>query len=438
MTVRVQAVDNKVEKMIPEGAIDRDEALRITNDYFHDDGMAASVWLNKYALQDTEGNIYESSPTQMHRRIAAELARIEAAYPNALTEEQIFAMLDQFRYLVPQGGPMAGIGNNHQISSLSNCFVIGNHHDSYGAILRTDEEQAQLMKRRGGVGHDLSHIRPKGSQVFNSALTSTGLVPFMERFSNCTREVAQGGRRGALMLSVSVKHPDAEDFVDAKVELGKVTGANVSVKIDDAFMQAVTNDGLYRQQWPIDSSEPMISQDINAKKLWDKITFNAWKSAEPGVLFWDTIIRESIPDCYAEQGYATVSTNPCGEIPLCPYDSCRLLAINLYSFVDQPFTENATFNFEKFSEYARHAHRLMDDILDIELEKIDKILDKIDADPEPNSIKETEKNLWLQIRKKCAEGRRVGIGITAEGDMLAALWFSLWRIRCDCICHRGP
>ncbi len=405
----------------PKGTYTHAEVLQAAKAYFNGDELAASVWLNKYALKDAHGYIYELSPTQMHRRLAKEMARIEATYPNALTEDEIFAVLDKFKYIVPQGGPMAGIGNDFQISSLSNCFVIGNGFDSYSGIIRTDEEQAQLMKRRGGVGHDLSHIRPKGSQVQNSALTSTGLVPFMERFSNCTREVAQDGRRGALMLTVSIKHPDAEDFIDAKVEGGKVTGANVSVRIDDSFMKAAVKGRSYVQQWPIDSGDPAVQQDIDAEQLWHKITYNAWKSAEPGVLFWDTIIRESIPDCYDDLGYRTISTNPCGEIPLCTYDSCRLLALNLYSFVENPFTPNAVFDFEKFGHYARIAHRLMDDILDLELEKIDEILDKIDADPEPEDLKATEKNLWLNIKKKCQEARRTGIGITAEGDMLAAL-----------------
>lgn len=399
------------------------EALAAAIRYFDGDELAASVWLNKYALKDSEGNIYELSPADMHRRLAKELARIEAKYTNPLSEEEIFALLDRFRYLVPQGSPMSGIGNNFQISSLSNCFVIGNGFDSYAGIVKIDEEQAQLMKRRGGVGHDLSHIRPKGSPVMNSALSSTGLVPFMERYSNCTREVAQDGRRGALMLTVSIKHPDAEDFIDAKVENNKVTGANVSVRIDDAFMKAAMSKKPYMQQFPVDTSHPVTRKKIDAEQLWAKITYNAWKSAEPGVLFWDTVIRESVPDCYADLGYNTISTNPCGEIPLCPYDSCRLLAINLYSFVEDPFTPNATFNFEKFSIYAQHAHRLLDDILDLELEKIDKILAKINADPEPEFMKTTERDLWIKIRKTCEEGRRTGLGITAEGDMLAALGF---------------
>ncbi len=406
-----------------ESMYSKDEATQVAIDYFGGDQLAASVWLNKYALKDSQGRLYEASPSEMHRRLARELARIESGYGKGLSEDQIFALLDGFKYLIPQGGPMSGIGNVHQVSSLSNCFVIGNGFDSYSGIIRTDEEQAQLMKRRGGVGHDLSHIRPKGSPVLNSALTSTGLVPFMERFSNCTREVAQDGRRGALMLSVSIKHPDASDFIDAKIESGKVTGANVSVRIDDEFMEAAIASQPYTQQWPIESASPQTQKVINAEQLWQKIIYNAWKSAEPGVLFWDTIIRESIPDCYADLGYQTVSTNPCGEIPLCPYDSCRLLALNLYSFVDDPFTPNAKFDFEKFAEYAQDAHRIMDDIIDLELEKIEQILKKIESDPEPDAIKATERDLWLKIKKTCVEGRRTGIGITAEGDMLAALGF---------------
>jgi len=397
------------------------EALKVATDYFDGDDLAASVWINKYALKDSQGNLYESSPDQMHRRIASEISRIEQKYPNPLSEEEIYGLLAGFKYLIPQGGPMSGIGNNHQVSSLSNCFVIGHGHDSYASIIRMDEEQAQLMKRRGGVGHDLSHIRPKGSPVLNSALSSTGLVPFMERYSNCTREVAQEGRRGALMLTVSMRHPDAEDFIDAKTEQGKVTGANVSIKIDNAFMQAAIGKHSYQQRFPVDSANPVYTKDIDADKLWQKITYNAWKSAEPGVLFWDTVVNESVPDCYADLGYRTISTNPCGEIPLCPYDSCRLLAINLYSFVDEPFTEKASFNFEKFGLYSQHAQRVMDDIIDMELEKIEKILEKIENDPEPLYIKSNEKELWLNIQKKCLEGRRTGVGITAEGDMLAAL-----------------
>jgi ribonucleoside-diphosphate reductase alpha chain len=399
------------------------EALAAAVEYFEGDELAASVWLNKYALKDSQGNIYESTPEHMHRRLARELARIETRYPNPLDEEQIFHLLDRFKYIVPQGSPMSGIGNDFQISSLSNCFVIGNGSDSYSGIIRIDEEQAQLMKRRGGVGHDMSHIRPKGSPVMNSALSSTGLVPFMERYSNCTREVAQDGRRGALMLTVSIKHPDAEDFIDAKIENTKVTGANVSVRIDDAFMKAARDKKPYFQQFPVDSKNPATRKKIDATQLWYKITHNAWKSAEPGLLFWDTIIRESVPDCYADLGYKTISTNPCGEIPLCPYDSCRLLAINLFSFVEDPFTPNATFNWEKFDTYSQWAHRLLDDILDLELEKIDKILAKIDRDPEPEDLKTTERGMWLKIRKTCEEGRRTGLGITAEGDMLAALGF---------------
>jgi ribonucleoside-diphosphate reductase alpha chain len=401
----------------------QDEAYQASLKYFKGDDLAARVWVNKYALKDSFGNIYELTPDDMHRRLAREIARIELNYPNPLSEEEIYQTLKDFRYIVPQGGPMTGIGNNFQIASLSNCFVVGNegNSDSYGGILKIDQEQVQLMKRRGGVGHDLSHIRPKGSQVLNSALTSTGIVPFMERYSNSTREVAQDGRRGALMLSVSIKHPDAEKFIDAKLEQGKVTGANVSVKIHDDFMSAVENEHAYVQQYPVDASNPSYKKEINASELWRKIVHNAWKSAEPGILFWDTIIRESIPDCYADLGYRTVSTNPCGEIPLCPYDSCRLLAINLYSYVDHPFTKKAKFNFPLFKEHMHTAQRIMDDIIDLELEKIDAILAKIDNDPESEDIKQVERNLWYNIRKKAQEGRRTGIGITAEGDMLAAL-----------------
>ena len=398
-----------------------DEALKASTEYFDGDSLAANVWVNKYALKDASGKIYEKTPDDMHKRLASEIARADANFPNPLPFEEVYDAIKKFKYIIPQGSPMAGIGNIYQISSLSNCFVIGNHADSYGGIIKIDEEQAQLMKRRGGVGHDLSHIRPSGSQVMNSALSSTGIVPFMERFSNCTREVAQDGRRGALMLSVSIQHPDADAFINAKLEQGKVTGANVSVRITDDFMRAAIADQPFQQQYPIDVSNPSVTKEINAKGLWDKITFNAWKSAEPGVLFWDTIIRESIPDCYADLGYKTVSTNPCGEIPLCPYDSCRLLAINLYSFVDQPFTEEASFNFEKFKKYATLAQRMMDNIIELELEKIDQILEKIKNDPEDESIKHTEYNLWQKIRKTCIEGRRTGIGITAEGDMLAAM-----------------
>ena len=400
-----------------------DEAFAASLDYFTGDELAAKVWVNKYALKDAYGNIYEQSPTDMHHRLAREIARVEAKYPNPLSEDELFALFDHFRYIVPQGSPMTGIGNDHQIASLSNCFVIGveGNADSYGAVIRIDEEQVQLMKRRGGVGHDLSHIRPKGSPVKNSALTSTGLVPFMERYSNSTREVAQDGRRGALMLTVSIKHPDAESFIDAKMTEGKVTGANVSVKIDDEFMQAVVNDTPYRQQYPIAGPDPMVKKDISARSLWKKIIHNAWKSAEPGVLFWDTILRESVPDTYADLGFRTVSTNPCGEIPLCPYDSCRLLAINLYSYVVNPFTKEAHFDFDLFKKHVTLAQRIMDDIIDLESEKIDKILEKIDSDPEADEIKRTERELWQRIRRKTLMGRRTGVGITAEGDMLAAL-----------------
>lgn len=400
-----------------------DEAFKASLDYFTGDELAAKVWVNKYALKDAFGNIYEQSPTDMHHRLAGEIARIEEKYPNPLSEQQLFELFDHFRYIVPQGSPMTGIGNNYQIASLSNCFVIGldGSADSYGAIIRIDEEQVQLMKRRGGVGHDLSHIRPKGSPVKNSALTSTGLVPFMERYSNSTREVAQDGRRGALMLSVSIKHPDSESFIDAKMTEGKVTGANVSVKIDDDFMNAVVNGTGYQQQYPIDSSEPTNVKQIDAAALWKKIIHNAWKSAEPGVLFWDTILRESIPDSYADLGFRTVSTNPCGEIPLCPYDSCRLLAINLYSYVVNPFTPEAYFDYELFRKHVELAQRIMDDIIDLESEKIEKILEKIDADPESMEVKGTERHLWEKIQRKTLMGRRTGVGITAEGDMLAAL-----------------
>ena len=399
------------------------DAYTNTLEYFEGDDLAAKVWVSKYALKDSEGNIYEQTPDDMHRRIAGEISRIEAKYPNPLSEEEVFGLIKKFKYIIPQGSPMTGIGNDFQIASLSNCFVIGSgtDSDSYGSIMKIDEEQVQLMKRRGGVGHDLSHIRPKGSPVKNSALTSTGLVPFMERYSNSTREVAQDGRRGALMLSVSVNHPDSEDFVNAKLEQGKITGANISVRIDDAFMKAVVGKADYVQKYPIHSNNPKFSKEIKATDLWDKIIHNAWKSAEPGVLFWDTIIRESLPDCYADLGYETVSTNPCGEIPLCPYDSCRLLAVNLFSYVENPFTSNAEFNFDLFKEHVGYAQRMMDDIIDLEMEKIDAILLKIDADPEADEIKATERNLWLKIKKKTIEGRRTGVGITAEGDMLAAL-----------------
>ena len=399
------------------------EAIEGAKEYFKGDDLAAMVWVSKYALKDSFGHIFEKSPEQMHWRIANELARIENTYPNPMKAQEIYDLLKEFRYIIPQGGPMTGIGNNLQIASLSNCFVIGHRNpaDSYGGIIRIDEEQVQLMKRRGGVGHDLSHIRPTGSPVLNSALTSTGIVPFMERYSNSTREVAQDGRRGALMLSLSIKHPDAENFIDAKVETGKVTGANVSIKIDDEFMRAVLNNEKYVQKFPIDSDDPMYVKEIDARTLWNKIIHNAWKSAEPGVLFWDTIIRESVPDCYADEGFRTVSTNPCGEIPLCPYDSCRLLAINLYSYVDDPFTPQAKFDFDKFRSHVEAAMRLMDDIIDLELEKIDIIYNKIKHDPEDLDIRRVELSLWEKIREKALKGRRTGLGITAEGDMLAAL-----------------
>lgn len=396
-----------------------EEALK----YFAGDELAARVWVNKYSMKDSFGNIYEKSPEDMHWRIANEIARIEKKYKNPMSAREIFDLLDHFKYIIPAGSPMTGIGNNYQVASLSNCFVIGldGDADSYGAIMRIDEEQVQLMKRRGGVGHDLSHIRPKGSPVNNSALTSTGLVPFMERYSNSTREVAQDGRRGALMLSVSIKHPDSEAFIDAKMTEGKVTGANVSVKIDDAFMEAATNDKPYVQQFPVDGDEPLVKREISAKALWEKIVHNAWKSAEPGVLFWDTITRESIPDCYADLGFRTVSTNPCGEIPLCPYDSCRLLSINLYSYVVHPFTKDAYFDMEKFRKHVQIAQRIMDDIVDLELEKIDCILQKIQEDPQNDVVKEAEYHLWEKIKHKSSQGRRTGVGITAEGDMIAAM-----------------
>lgn len=400
-----------------------DEAFKASLEYFKGDDLAARVWVNKYALKDSHGNVFELTPDDMHRRLAREIHRIETRYPNPLTEDEIFETLKDFKYIVPQGGPMTGIGNDYQIASLSNCFVIGNNgdSDSYGGIMKIDQEQVQLMKRRGGVGHDLSHIRPKGSPVKNSALTSTGLVPFMERFSNSTREVAQDGRRGALMLSVMIKHPDSEQFIDAKLEQGKVTGANVSVKIDDDFMTSVEQGVHYQQQFPVLSADPVYKKNIDARHLWNKIVHNAWKSAEPGILFWDTIIRESIPDCYSDLGYRTVSTNPCGEIPLCPYDSCRLLAINLYSYVENPFSKNPRFDFDLFKKHVGIAQRIMDDIIDLELEKIDAIIEKIDNDPEDEEIKRIERNLWVNIRTKAKEGRRTGVGITAEGDMLAAL-----------------
>jgi ribonucleoside-diphosphate reductase alpha chain len=399
------------------------EAVDASIEYFKGDELAAKVWANKYALKDSFGNIYEKTPDDMHHRLAREIRRIEMKYKNPLPEALIYNVLKDFKYIVPQGGPMTGIGNDYQIASLSNCFVIGNEgsSDSYGGIMKIDQEQVQLMKRRGGVGHDLSHIRPKGTPVLNSALTSTGVVPFMERYSNSTREVAQDGRRGALMLSISIKHPDSGKFIDAKLESGKVTGANVSVKLTDEFMQAVEENKMFRQQYPIVSDNPKFVKDIDATGLWNKIIHNAWKSAEPGVLFWDTIIRESVPDCYADLGFATVSTNPCGEIPLCPYDSCRLLAINLYSYVKNPFTKNAEFDYDLYKEHVGLAQRMMDDIIDLELEKIDAILAKIDSDPEVDELKRVERDLWKNIRTKAEEGRRTGIGITAEGDMLAAL-----------------
>lgn len=402
------------------------EALEESIKYFKGDELAASVWINKYAMKDSFGNLYEKSPDQMHRRLAKEFARIEAKYSNPMSEDEIYDLLKDFKYVIPQGGPMTGIGNNFQVASLSNCFVIGNEgsSDSYGGILKIDEEQVQLMKRRGGVGHDLSHIRPSGSPVLNSALTSTGIVPFMERYSNSTREVAQDGRRGALMLSVSIKHPDSESFIDAKMEQGKVTGANVSVKIDDDFMRAALSGEQYKQQYPIDCENPKVEKMISAKQLWQKIIHNAWKSAEPGVLFWDTVIRESVADCYADLGYRTVSTNPCGEIPLCPYDSCRLIAMNLYSYVENPFTPLARFNFELFKEHTQKAMRLNDDLIDLEMEKIEAILAKIGSDPEGESIKRTEVELWQKIKEKSLGGRRTGLGITAEGDMLAALGYT--------------
>ena len=416
----IEKIKNKGREKV---VYSHEEAVEESIQYFKGDELAARVWANKYALKDSFGNLYEKSPDDMHHRLAREIHRVEMKYKNPLSEELIYSVLKDFKYIVPQGGPMTGIGNDYQIASLSNCFVIGNDGtaDSYGGIMKIDQEQVQLMKRRGGVGHDLSHIRPKGTPVLNSALTSTGVVPFMERYSNSTREVAQDGRRGALMLSISIKHPDSGKFIDAKLESGKVTGANVSVKLTDDFMKAVENKTLFRQQYPINSDNPKFAKDIDAVQLWSKIIHNAWKSAEPGVLFWDTIIRESVPDCYSDLGYATVSTNPCGEIPLCPYDSCRLLAINLYSYVNNPFTANAEFDFDLYKEHVGLAQRMMDDIIDLELEKIDVILAKINADPEKEEIKHVEKNLWQNIRKKSEEGRRTGIGITAEGDMLAGL-----------------
>ncbi len=399
------------------------EAYEASLAYFNGDELAARVWVSKYALKDSEHNIYELTPADMHHRIAGEIARIEAKYPNPMSHEEVFELLDRFRYVVPQGSPMAGIGNNLQVGSLSNCFVIGldGHPDSYGGIILIDEEQVQLMKRRGGVGHDLSHIRPKGTPVKNSALTSTGLVPFMERYSNSTREVAQDGRRGALMMTVSIKHPDAEKFIDAKMEAGKVTGANVSVKIDDDFMRAATEGKPYTQQFPVNSDNPETKTEIDATALWNKITHNAWKSAEPGVLFWDTVLRESVPDCYADLGFETVSTNPCGEIPLCPYDSCRLVAINLYSYVRNPFTPQAEFDFDLFRKHVAKTQRVLDDIIDLEMEKIDAIIAKIETDPETAEVKGAELNLWRKIRTKTLMGRRTGAGTTGEGDMLAAM-----------------
>ena len=400
-----------------------EDVLANAKEYFKGDDLAAMVWVNKYALKDSFNRIYEGSPKEMHIRIADEIARIEKNYPNPMSSEDVFGLLDQFKYVIPQGGPMTGIGNNLQIASLSNCFVIGHRTpaDSYGGIIRMDEEQVQLMKRRGGVGHDLSHLRPSGTPVLNSALTSTGIVPFMERYSNSTREVAQDGRRGALMLTLSIKHPDAEKFIDAKTVQGKVTGANVSIKVDDEFMRCVMSGEKYVQKFPIDAAEPLYTKEIDATALWQKIIHNAWKSAEPGCLFWDTVLRESIPDCYADEGFRTVSTNPCGEIPLCPYDSCRLLALNLYSYVDKPFTPEASFNHEKFARHIEMAMRMMDDIIDLELEKIDLIHKKIGRDPEELDVRRVELSLWEKIREKALKGRRTGLGITAEGDMLAAL-----------------
>lgn len=408
---------------MPEKNYTYEEAYAATLEYFKGDELAARVWASKYALKDSQGRYYELTPDDMHHRIASEIARIEAKYPNPMSEETVFGLLKDFKYIVPQGSPMAGIGNTLQVGSLSNCFVIGldGHPDSYGGIIRIDEEQVQLMKRRGGVGHDLSHIRPKGSPVKNSALTSTGLVPFMERYSNSTREVAQDGRRGALMMTVSIKHPDAEDFIDAKMTQGKVTGANVSVKIDDEFMRCATAGETYKAQFPVKGDNPLFTKDVDARSLWSKIVHNAWKSAEPGVLFWDTVRRESVPDCYADLGFETVSTNPCGEIPLCPYDSCRLVAINLYSYVKNPFTPEAEFDFELFADHVAKAQRVMDDIIDLEMEKIDVIIEKIESDPETAEVKSTELNLWKKIRTKTLKGRRTGCGTTGEGDMLAAL-----------------
>ena len=415
--------ESKPVEAEPRRIYTKQEILPDVVRYFGGDELAAGVWIDKYALKNKNGELMERTPEDMHRRMAREFARIERRYIHPLSEEEIFSLFDHFKYIIPQGSPMAGIGNNDQIVSLSNCFVIGNsgNSDSYGGIIRMDEEQVQLMKRRGGVGHDLSDIRPSGSHVQNCALTSTGVVPFMERFSNSTREVAQDGRRGALMLTISIKHPDSEKFIDAKMTQGKVTGANVSVRIDDDFMQSVQNKTPYIQQYPVESPNPKVTQEVDASKLWDKIIHNAWKSAEPGVLFWDTITRESVPDCYADEGFKTISTNPCGEIPLCPYDSCRLIAMNLYSYVEEPFTERAHFNMPLFRQHVQYAQRLMDDIIDLELEKIDRILEKIESDPEDDDLKTVERNLWLKIRNQSLKGRRTGLGITAEGDMLAAL-----------------
>ena len=435
MSDKKKEVENPVQKIEKEQVTaqeddinkkktyEKEEIFKEVTEYFGGDELAASVWIDKYALKNREGKLVEHTPADMHHRIASEFNRIERKYPNPMSEELIFSLLDHFKYIIPQGSPMAGIGNKYQVVSLSNCFVIGNgdNSDSYGGIMQMDEEQVQLMKRRGGVGHDLSAIRPSGSTVQNCALTSTGIVPFMERYSNSTREVAQDGRRGALMLTISIKHPDAEKFIDAKMVQGKVTGANVSVKIDDEFMNCVKNGTPYTQQYPIHSKNPKVVQQIDARKLWNKIIYNAWKSAEPGVLFWDTIHREAVPDCYADEGFLTVSTNPCGEIPLCPYDSCRLIAINLYSYVENPFTDKASFNMSLFKKHVHYAQRLMDDIIDLELEKVDQILAKIDSDPEPDDVKRVERDLWLKIRKQSLKGRRTGLGITAEGDMLAAL-----------------
>jgi len=427
MNVKGMATDGKIGEISQEKTKQKtctfDEAFKSSKEYFGGDELAARVWANKYALKDSYGNLFERNPDEMHIRLAKEIARIENRYHNPMSEEKVYSLLKDFKYIIPQGGPMSGIGNKYQIASLSNCFVIGhkNPADSYGGIMKIDQEQVQLMKRRGGVGHDLSHIRPQGSPVLNSALTSTGVVPFMERYSNSTREVAQDGRRGALMLSISSKHPDAEKFIDAKLEAGKVTGANVSVRIDDAFMQSVVSNKPYVQQYPVDSKDPLFEQKTDASKIWKKIVHNAWKSAEPGILFWDTIINESVADSYADLGYRTVSTNPCGEIPLCPYDSCRLLAVNLFSYVENPFTKEAKFNFDLFKEHVGYAQRIMDDIIDLELENIDAILGKIEGDPEDYEVKMVEDKLWRNIRKKAAEGRRTGVGITAEGDMLAAL-----------------